>query len=476
MRINIFDLLVITGFSILGFFILSTSNSQLQLNYSYSENGDSTGNVTALLEEADDLYIRGQYPEAIKYYDMVLSISPNDTYAITGKGDSLYNLEKYREAIKLYEDALAINSSETYALTSIAVSYYSLGMYQEALEYYDDALKINATDTFALDGKAASLYTLGQYQQAIKYYAKALAINASDTYALNGIGDSLYELEKYQDALRQFETVLRIDPNDPYANTSRQEILSQNLTEESPKSYPTTKGYIQLSQDEWLVDPISLYIEIDPSIENATEYINIASEAIDRWSELLKEKSANYSAWNFIVRNSLDNPSIEEISDPVDVVVGLVRSNLGADCATYLGLTELFPLDRTVPVYSYIFISCDDIFEENFLPREEVYSLIGHEFGHVLGLDHTFESEGDLMCPGVYESSTIDSGGCTFGIGRNEPSDLNIDALLYKYGVEGFSSPNRKVVEQSRFDFNMKLSLVSGNNPHLSLKNISGIH
>jgi hypothetical protein len=63
------------------------------------------------------------------------------------------------------------------------------------------------------------------------------------------------------------------------------------------------------------------------------------------------------------------------------------------------------------------------------------------------------------MCPYSYEES-IDEydeyGGCNWSKGENVPSDLDLDALLYKYGVDGFDSPNTKVKEQSRFDISFQ--------------------
>jgi tetratricopeptide (TPR) repeat protein len=354
--------------------------------------------------------------------------------------------------------ALAINKTDTYALASKGDALNNLGRYDEALRNQDIALAIDKNDTYALDGKAVTLYVLERYGEAIKYYDKALAIDKNDTYALNGKGDSFYALENYREAFEQYDAVLELEPGNDQANTSKQGILNK-INEISDSSDLEHSGFIQLLQDEWLTDPLSIYVKIDSSINNPQDYLNISLRAIDTWSQLLKQKSANYVAWNFSVFNSVDNPNLHKITEPIDVVLHITRSSLTDSCGPLIGLTYPFPLDRTEPVYSKVFISCEDIFTEEYLYPEEVYSIVLHEFGHVLGLDHTFNMKGDLMCPNSYEESIDEDDeydGCVWSKGENTPSDLDLDALLYKYGYDGFNSPNTKVKEQSIFDFSFR--------------------
>lgn len=412
--------------------------------------------------KGDVFFTLGHYEDAIKYYDMVLAINNSDTYALVSKADALYNLGRYDEALSYQDSALAIDKNDTYALTNKATTLYEMDRYDEAINNYNMALTIDENDTYALDGKAVSLYVLGRYGEAIKYYDKALSIDKNDTYALNGKGDSYYALENYREAFEQYDAVLGLEPNNDQANTSKQGILNK-IKEMSDSSELEDNGYIQFGQDEWLTEPLYIYVKIDSSLDNPKDYLDISSRAIDTWSQLLKQKSANYAAWNFSILNSIDNPNLAGISEPVDVVLHITRSSLIDSCGSFLGLTYPFPLDRTEPVYSKVYVSCENIFTEEFLYPEDVYSVVLHEFGHVLGLDHTFEKHGDLMCPNSYEESIDENdeygGGCKWSKGENVPSDLDLDALLYKYGVDGFDSPNTKVKEQSRFDISFQYPL-----------------
>jgi len=409
--------------------------------------------------KGDVSYSLGRYDEAIKYYDKALAIDKNDTYALASKGDTLNSLRRYNEAIDNYDKALAIDKNDTYALASKGNSLYTLGLYDQAIDNYDKALAIDKNDTYALDGKAVTLYVLDRYGEAIKYYDMALAIDKNDTYALLGKGDSFYALEYYKDAIQQYNAVLDIEPDNIQANQSKQEILKK-IIEERNSSNLEDSGYIQLSQDEWLTDPLSIYIKIDSSLKYPTAYLNIALDAIDKWSQLLKQKSGNYVAWNFSILNSIDNPKIEEISKPIDAVLYITRSSLGDDCRQYAGYTYQFPLARNEPVYSKVFASCEESFVEKFLSGQQVHSIILHEFGHILGLDHTFEKQGDLMCPNVYEEPAEEYNGCMMSNGKNVPSELDIDALMYKYGLDGFRSPNTKVKDHSWFDFSFQRPVI----------------
>ena len=77
-----------------------TSTTKNSINPSFENGLKQIGNL--------DLY-SNKYKDAIKNYESVLSIDPNDIEALSGKGVALYKLHKYKEAITYFDKVLAIN-------------------------------------------------------------------------------------------------------------------------------------------------------------------------------------------------------------------------------------------------------------------------------------------------------------------------------------------------------------------------------
>ena len=62
-----------------------------------------------LLNNAYELSEVGKYTEALKFYDKVLEIEPNNLGAIIDNGVTLQNLGFLRKAIEMYERALILD-------------------------------------------------------------------------------------------------------------------------------------------------------------------------------------------------------------------------------------------------------------------------------------------------------------------------------------------------------------------------------
>jgi hypothetical protein len=217
--------------------------------------------------------------------------------------------------------------------------------------------------------------------------------------------------------------------------------------------------YIELKYDEWVTDPLNVYIVVNENTqEQSKKYLDDAINAINKWSYLLKEYSGNYDAWNFKITTSTDEPSqyspFEKDKSTYDVIIELVGELEGDECSSYFGYSdrEFFDTSSDTPkIFAKIFTSCPDnnnpYSEGNDLPHGLVYSTISHEFGHILGLGHAYNIDGDLMCSIEEEQESGKSfESCYKDRSKKiEPSESDIQALIYKYKENGFRTPNRKL-------------------------------
>lgn len=80
--------------------------------------------------------------------------------------------------------------------------------------------------------------------------------------------------------------------------------------------------------------------------------------------------------------------------------------------------------------------------------RDDVSVTAAHEFIHAIGVGHTFNIAGDMMCS--IEDDVPTCGG--YGPTSNTPSDLNLAAIVAAYGIDGFKNPNNGVVYGERFN------------------------
>ena len=95
-----------------------------------------------------------RYEEAIKYYDKILEIDPEDQKALLNKGSVLKDLERYEEAIKYYDKILEINPNNVKALANKGITFAYLQEYEDALIMIDKALLLDPDNEFVKGEKA----------------------------------------------------------------------------------------------------------------------------------------------------------------------------------------------------------------------------------------------------------------------------------------------------------------------------------
>ena len=101
--------------------------------------------------EAEKLEEQGKYSDAIPLLDKVIEKQPDYLGAIINRGADKAALKQYAEAIKDYELVLSIDEKNTLAIFNIGNNKKRLSDYSSAVHYYTEALNSKGGQYLTLD-------------------------------------------------------------------------------------------------------------------------------------------------------------------------------------------------------------------------------------------------------------------------------------------------------------------------------------
>jgi protein O-GlcNAc transferase len=124
---------------------------------------------------------KGQYREALKCFDKVLSIAPAHLDALNSRGDCLALLGHHKQAIAAYDKLLASRPHDINARNSRASALKSVGHLDEAVAEYDAVIKADPNHTEALYNRGSAYLDLGRPTEAIRDLRRALSFQPNNT-------------------------------------------------------------------------------------------------------------------------------------------------------------------------------------------------------------------------------------------------------------------------------------------------------
>ena len=130
-----------------------------------------------MLETANQLSEDEKYSQALKYYESILQIEPNNIYVITDYGVTLQNLELYHQALEAYDRVLSIQPKNIWVLINKGSVLHALEKYTDAITCYNIVLSIEKDNPIVLAYKGLCIAETGNVQLATKYFKKSLSID-----------------------------------------------------------------------------------------------------------------------------------------------------------------------------------------------------------------------------------------------------------------------------------------------------------
>jgi len=165
------------------------------------------------LKQGIDLYMNGNYKEAVKEFQRSIGLapaSPNSIHAANYMASAYLKLDDTEKAIKAFKTSIKLNPFEEDSHAKLGNLYFSLERYEEAEKEYKEVVKLN--------GSGVNYYALGQvylaterYAEAENVFQKVRRLSPEKTDGYFGLGQTYNGQGRYEEAITQFEQALQRD-------------------------------------------------------------------------------------------------------------------------------------------------------------------------------------------------------------------------------------------------------------------------
>ncbi len=149
-----------------------------------STNPNVPDDLLGAARDAKDQFDRGQYRDAEKTYEQMLTKAPNNVYILSNLGVVDFRQNKMKLAEEKFKKAIAVAPGDSFSHRTLGIVYY-----QE-----------------------------GKYDQAVTALTAAVAITPKDAIAHNYLGITASQKGWQEAALKELQTAIALDPNYADAN------------------------------------------------------------------------------------------------------------------------------------------------------------------------------------------------------------------------------------------------------------------
>jgi tetratricopeptide (TPR) repeat protein len=160
------------------------------------------------IEMAGQLYSRGQYGQAERVCQQIISSRPGIADAHNILGVSLAAQGKVDEGIEALKRAVKMNGQAASYYANLGEVLRQAGKLDEAAEALQQSIKLDANNAQAFNNLGIIHYERKQFAEAVKSYRRALELRPAMPEALNNLGNALRltgdidgAINAYQDAL-----------------------------------------------------------------------------------------------------------------------------------------------------------------------------------------------------------------------------------------------------------------------------------
>jgi|GEM_PF-1299584 len=191
---------------------------------------DWYGEADEVLTEAEYLYSRGIYSEALQVADDAIRQGMDDARLYLVRARCHERLSNNRAASEDYTTALAKSGGKPFFFRERGLFYFHTGNLPSALNDLNRAVSADPNDLSLPVDRAGVLASMGRYEQAKRDYDEVLSFRDRDTELIRKAGRTMLEAGKALKALEYFNRNLELDRSRPEFFIDRAEAYMATRT------------------------------------------------------------------------------------------------------------------------------------------------------------------------------------------------------------------------------------------------------
>jgi Flp pilus assembly protein TadD len=173
--------------------------------------------IRGLLAEADALYARGVWDEAVERLQEALEIQPDDALTRNKLGAALCNLGRYRQAEREFRRAIELKGGFADAHLNLGVLSFWKGDFMASETALRRAVKLDPNNPEALVGLGLTLGAIQRMGDAKDCFERALRLKPGNVSARCGLGWLAAFVGRFEEAEKLYRDALAVDPRRPIA-------------------------------------------------------------------------------------------------------------------------------------------------------------------------------------------------------------------------------------------------------------------
>ena len=175
-------------------------------------NSDSN-NIATWLNRGGAWFEKGEYNEAIAYYNEIIQLEPNVAESWSNRGASQNKIGNFSKAIADCSEAIRLRPDYAAAWSNRGSAWTEMGEYEKAISDLDEAILLEPNLAIAWNNRGYAWIERGEYDKAVADLNESIRLKPDDEKTWNNLGIAWSDKGEYDKAISSLSEAIRFNPN-----------------------------------------------------------------------------------------------------------------------------------------------------------------------------------------------------------------------------------------------------------------------